>query len=64
VLIVRFLMSVCILLRSSISVSLYVLVCRIPYSGLCTFLYPFCLQSGLWLAGHSVTVFPIPRTFW
>src|SRR6218665_2476114 len=55
-------MSVCLLLRSSVSVSLHVLVCLSLHSGLCTILYPFCLQSGLWLAGQSVTVFPITRS--
>src|SRR6218665_1539295 len=54
-----FLMSVCLLLRSSVSVSphVHVLVCLSLYSGL----YLFCLQSGLWLVGQSVTVFPITR---
>ena len=51
-------MSICILLRSYISLSLPILVCLILYSGL----YPFCLQSGLWLVGQSVTVFPITRS--
>src|SRR6218665_959327 len=55
-----FLMSVCLLLRSSVSVSphVHVLVCLSLYSGL----YLFCLQSGLWLVGQSVTVFPITRS--
>src|SRR6218665_417571 len=55
-------MSVCLLLRSSVSVSLHVLFCLNLYSGGSTILYPFCLQSGLWLVGQSVTVFPITRS--
>src|SRR6218665_2273643 len=53
-------MSVCLLLRFSVSVSphVHVLVCLSLYSGL----YLFCLQSGLWLVGQSVTVFPITRS--
>src|SRR6218665_456991 len=38
--------------------------CLSLYSCLCTFLYPFCLQSGLWLVGHSVTMFRTPRILW
>src|SRR6218665_1975746 len=54
-----FLMSVFLHLRFSVSVSphVHVLVCLSLYSGLY-----ICLQSGLWLVGQSVTVFPITRS--
>src|SRR6218665_2313668 len=55
-----FLMSVFLHLRSSVSVSphVHVLVCLSLYS----VLYLFCLLSGLWLVGQSVTVFPNTRS--